>query len=199
MTRVRLAAVLVGLCLTAGPAAATDAAVAVEVDARDLPRKLLHTNLDIPCKPGPLRLWYPKWIPGSHGPYGRVEDVAGFRVETAAGAPVPWTRDEVELHCFIIKVPGGTGSVRVKLDTVCESAGPDAAGIYTAGTRDVGVINRNTCLVYPPGAEGRRPAGEGPTAAARRLEARQRAKGGIGEGQRWRHHIPARLAHHSGG
>jgi predicted metalloprotease with PDZ domain len=151
MTRVRLAAALVGLCLAAGPAAADPPAVAVEVDARDLPRKLLHTTLDIPCKPGPLRLWYPKWIPGTHGPYGRVEDVAGFRVQTPAGAPVPWARDEVELHCFVIKVPDGTASVRVKLDTVCESARPNAAGIYTAGTRDVGVINWNTCLVYPQG------------------------------------------------
>src|SRR5262249_34668414 len=105
MTRMRLAAALVGLCLAVGPAAAADApAVAVEVDARELPRKLLHTTLDIPCKPGPLRLWYPKWIPGSHGPSGRVEDVAGFRVETPQGAPVPWARDEVELHCFVIRV-----------------------------------------------------------------------------------------------
>src|SRR5215831_9952721 len=126
--RVRLATALVGLYLVAGPAAAADApAFAVEVDARELPRKLLHTTLDIPCQSGPLRLWYPKWFPGSHGPHGRVEDVAGFRVETPEGAPVSWTRDEVELHCFVITVPAGAGSVRVKLDTVCESAGPDLA------------------------------------------------------------------------
>jgi predicted metalloprotease with PDZ domain len=149
---VRLAAALVGLGLVTGSAAAADApAVAVEVDARELPRRLLHTTLDIPCKSGPLRLWYPKWFPGSHGPHGRVEDVAGFRVETPEGAPVPWARDEVELHCFVITVPEGTGSVRVKLDTVCESAGPDLAGTHTVGSRDVGVINWNTCLVYPQG------------------------------------------------
>jgi predicted metalloprotease with PDZ domain len=148
----RLGAALVVLCWVVGPAAAAESpALAVEVDARELPRKLLHTALDIPCQAGPLRLWYPKWLPGSHGPHGRVEDIAGFRVETPAGAPVPWTRDEVELHCVVITVPPGTGSVRVKLDTVCESAGPDAAGIYTVGTRDVGVLNWNTCLVYPQG------------------------------------------------
>jgi predicted metalloprotease with PDZ domain len=152
MSFVRLVATLVGLCLMAGSAAAADTpAIAIEVDARELPRKLVHTTLDIPCKPGTLRLWYPKWFPGSHGPHGRVEDVAGFRVETPEGAPVPWARDEVELHCFVIKAPEGTESVRVKLDTICESAGPDSAGIHTAGTRDVGVINWNTCLVYPQG------------------------------------------------
>ncbi|MFO0808903.1 MAG: hypothetical protein U0746_09795 [Gemmataceae bacterium] len=150
--RVRLATALAGLGLAVGSAArAGSPAVAVEVDARELPRKLVHTTLDIPCKAGPLRLWYPKWFPGSHGPHGRVEDVAGFRVETAAGTPVPWARDEVDLHCFVVAVPAGTSSVRVRLDTVCESAGPDRAGIHTVGTRDVGVINWNTCLVYPQG------------------------------------------------
>ena len=128
---VRLAAALVGLCFGVGPAAAAETpAFAVEVDARELPRRLLHTTVDIPCQSGPLRLWYPKWFPGSHGPHGRVEDVAGFRVETPEGAPVPWTRDEVELHCFVITVPEGTNSVRVKLDTVCESAGPDLSLIH---------------------------------------------------------------------
>jgi predicted metalloprotease with PDZ domain len=152
MTRVRLTAIFAGLCLAVGPATAADApALNVQVDARDLPRKLLHTTLDIPCQAGSLRLWYPKWFPGSHGPHGRVEDVAGFRVETPQGATVPWTRDEVDLHCFVVKVPDGIASVRVKLDTVCEAAAPDAAGIQTSGTRDVGVINWNTCLVYPQG------------------------------------------------
>src|SRR5262245_33658208 len=90
----------------------------MEVDARELPRKLLHTTLDIPCKPGELRLWYPKWFPGSHGPHGRVEDVAGLRIETQEGTALPWARDEVELYCFVVKVPEGYDSVRVKLDTI---------------------------------------------------------------------------------
>src|SRR5262249_16833560 len=108
MSCLRLAAFM-GLCLVTGSAAAAEVpAVAIAVDARELPRKLIHTTLDIPCKPGALRLWYPKWFPGSHGPHGRVEDVAGFRVETPEGAPVPWTRDEVELHCFVVTVPDGT-------------------------------------------------------------------------------------------
>jgi hypothetical protein len=44
---VRFVAALVGLCVVVGPAAAAEApALAVEVDARELPRKLLHTTLD---------------------------------------------------------------------------------------------------------------------------------------------------------
>src|SRR5262249_44802168 len=93
MLRMRAVTAFVGLCLSVGSAVAADVpTIAVEVDARELPRKLLHTTLDIPCKPGPLRLWYPRWFPGSHGPHGRVEDVAGFRVEAPDGTSVPWTR-----------------------------------------------------------------------------------------------------------
>src|SRR5262245_63234178 len=86
MSRIRLAAALVGLSVLAGPAGAADApAVTVEVDARELPRKLLHTTLAIPCQPALLRLWYPKWSPGSPGPPGRAGAIAGSRVRTPQG------------------------------------------------------------------------------------------------------------------
>src|SRR5438552_18912566 len=94
----------------------------VEVDARDLPRRLLHTRITIPCQPGKLRLWYPKWIPGTHGPYGRVEDVGGLRLETDTAKPLPWRRDEVELYCVMCEVPDGVREVRVQLDTICNAA-----------------------------------------------------------------------------
>jgi len=37
------------------------------VDATRTQQKLLHTHLVMPVKPGPLTLYYPKWIPGEHG------------------------------------------------------------------------------------------------------------------------------------
>ncbi|MBA4192071.1 MAG: peptidase M61, partial [Planctomycetaceae bacterium] len=153
MSSVRPVVAAVAVCLAACSAArAADApGITIEVDARELPRRLVHTTLDIPCKPGPLRLVYPKWFPGSHGPHGRVEDIAGLRIETYDGTAVPWTRDEVDLHLFVVKVPAGTQKIRVKLDTICESAGPDRAGTHTVGTPDLGVVNWNTCLVYPEG------------------------------------------------
>jgi predicted metalloprotease with PDZ domain len=150
MSCLRSSAVVVGLFIVVGPRAAADT-LTIDVDSRELPRRLMHTTLEIPCKPGPLRLWYPKWFPGSHGPQGRVEDIAGLRVETPDGTAIPWKRDEVDMHCFALRVPDGTTSVRVKLDTICETAGTGKAGIYSAGNSAVGVINWNTCLVYPEG------------------------------------------------
>ena len=125
--------------------------ITIQIDARELPRRLVHTTLDIPCQPGPLRLWYPKWIPGSHAPKGRVEDVGGLRIETSDGTSIPWKRDEIEMHCFTLKVPEGVKSIRVKLDTICEASGSDAAGIYTYGNASIGTINWNTCVLYPEG------------------------------------------------
>src|SRR5580692_497689 len=122
MSFVRTAAVVCFFLVSNQLASAEAPITTIEVDARELPRRLIHTTLDIPCKPGQLRLWYPKWFPGSHGPHGRVEDIAGLRVETADGTVVPWTRDEVDLHRFVIQVPDGTEKLRVKLDTICESA-----------------------------------------------------------------------------
>ena len=147
----RLAAIFVAcLCVTRA-AADPGPTLDVEVDARDLPRKLLHTRRAVPCQPGPLRLWYPKWIPGSHGPYGRIEDVGGLSVETDAGKPLAWKRDDVELNCVACDVPAGVAHVVVRLDTICNVVGPHAIGVYSYGNRHLGVINWNTCLLYPEG------------------------------------------------
>ncbi len=61
----------------------------LEVDARDLPRRLMHSRIEVPCRPGKLALWYPKWVPGTHAPCGPLQDVAGLRIETTEGKPIP--------------------------------------------------------------------------------------------------------------
>lgn len=123
----------------------------VEVDARDLPRHLLHTRIRIPCQPGKLRLWYPKWIPGTHGPFGRVEDVGGLRVQTPDGKSLSWQRDPVELFCVVCEVPEGVSEVHVNLDTICNMVASHRGGCYSYGNHSLGVINWNTCLLYPDG------------------------------------------------
>src|SRR6187431_3305672 len=60
------------------PAAEPLPAMRLEVDAREISRKLLHTRQEIPVTPGVLALWYPKWVPGTHAPSGPVQNIAGL-------------------------------------------------------------------------------------------------------------------------
>ncbi len=49
------------------------------MDATEAPRKIFHARMTIPAKPGTLTLYYPKWIPGEHGPTGPIQDLAGLK------------------------------------------------------------------------------------------------------------------------
>ncbi len=149
---------LVSACLVnltwAGAASATmigGPTLQIEVDARDLPRRLLHTLVHGPCKPGKLALWFPKWVPGVHGPSGPVQNVGGLRLETTAESPLPWHRDESEPFRIECEVPDGLDKIRVRLDTICNQPSVLASGYLSYGNTSLGIINWGTCLVYPEG------------------------------------------------
>ena len=74
------------LALVPSPVRAADPPpIEVEVDLTAVARRVVHTKLTIPANPGPLTLYYPKWIPGTHSPVGPVADQAGLRI-TAGSA-----------------------------------------------------------------------------------------------------------------
>src|SRR5690348_12401261 len=109
------------LSLASGPlgAAPGGPTLQVDVDARELPRRLLHVQVTVPCQPGKLKLWYPKWVPGTHAPSGAVQNVGGLRLETVEGKPLPWRRDEIDLYRVECDVPPGVREMRVRLDYIC--------------------------------------------------------------------------------
>src|SRR4051812_36637670 len=78
---------------------AAGAPMTLDVDATELPRKILHAKLVIPAKPGPLKLFYPKWIPGEHAPSGPINDLAGIQIK-AGGKSVPWKRDDLDMYAI---------------------------------------------------------------------------------------------------
>lgn len=127
-------------------------AIQIEVDARDLPRKLLHSKITIPCAPGTLAFRYPKWIPGTHAPCGPIDSIGGLRVESSDGKAIPWRRDEEDLYRMTCAAPEGTRQVRIHLDTICNAPAVEASGHLSYGNALVGVINWPTCLVYPENA-----------------------------------------------
>src|SRR4051812_28141740 len=142
---------LTGLGGIRGALAGEPPTLQLEVDARDLPRRLLHSRIEVPCRPGKLALWFPKWVPGTHGPCGPVENVAGLRLETPGGKMLAWDRDEIEPYRVECGVPAGVRSIAVRLDTLCNEPAVRAAGYLSYGNASVGILNWSTCLIYPEG------------------------------------------------
>ncbi len=131
-------------------ASGTAPRVSIFVDAAEAPRKIFHARMTIPAKPGTLTLYYPKWIPGEHGPTGPIQDLAGLRF-TAGGQTLSWRRDLLDGWTFQVEVPAGVDSVEASLDFISPAS---AEGKYTAGataTDRMAVINWNTLLLYPEG------------------------------------------------
>ena len=122
----------------------------MEVDAREISRRLLHARLEMPVSPGTTAaLWYPKWIPGTHAPGGPVQNIAGMRLETPDGKPVVWRRDESEVFRILATIPDRTERLVVKLDYICNQPTVSSEGADSFGNAQLGVINWNTCLLYP--------------------------------------------------
>lgn len=122
----------------------------LQIDARELPRKLLHARMEIRAAGGKtLSLWYPRWIPGTHAPSGPISNIAGLRFETPEGKPIHWKRDPVELYQVRVEVPAGVDTVIAKLDYIASQPSTNSTGVDTFGNSLVGVICYNTCLLYP--------------------------------------------------
>jgi predicted metalloprotease with PDZ domain len=121
----------------------------LEVDASRAPQKILHSHEQIPVRPGPLVLYYPKWIPGEHMPDGPIADVAGVKF-TANGKTIPWRRDLVNMFALHLDIPAGVKSLDADFDFLLSAP---ASG-YSAGasaTADLDVLSWNQVLLYPQG------------------------------------------------
>ncbi|MBV8049604.1 MAG: M61 family metallopeptidase [Acidobacteriaceae bacterium] len=124
--------------------------ITVLVDANDAPRKMFHAHLTIPASPGELTLYYPKWIPGEHGPTGPVQELAGLHF-TGNGQLLKWRRDLVDGWTFHVEVPQGVARVDAALDYMSPTG---REGIYTGGqsaTDKMTVVSWNTLVLYPAG------------------------------------------------
>lgn len=130
------------LLILTGVSAAWAQTVTLNVDATDAARGLVHTQLRIPVKPGPLTLFYPKWIPGEHSPDGPINNMVGLKL-TANGKSIPWRRDDVEMFAFRCDVPHGVSTLEVTFD--------DAASPGTTSSARLARIKWNRLLVYPQG------------------------------------------------
>jgi predicted metalloprotease with PDZ domain len=139
------------MCL---PAAGSSTAQ-LEIDATQLNRKLLTATQEIQLSGslarsgGPLALWYPKWVPGVHGPNGPVANLAGLLVEDPSGRTLTWRRTPGEVHRIEVDVPAGTSRLRLRSRYITNQPTTNSRGIDSFGADGIGVINPNTVLFYP--------------------------------------------------
>lgn len=109
---------LIGMGMAAAlllPVAWGQSQIALTVDTTQSPLKILHVREAIPVKPGPLTLYYPKWIPGNHSPSGPIADLTGLKFE-ANGKVVPWKRDLLDVFTFHVDVPEGATELDAHFD-----------------------------------------------------------------------------------
>ena len=118
------------LALAAQTPNASNAPIAIALDATDASRHVLHAKLSIPAPPGALTLLYPKWIPGEHGPTGPLTDLVNLRF-TANGKVLAWRRDLVDMYALHLDVPQGASAVEASLDFIS----PTSATGFSSGAR----------------------------------------------------------------
>jgi predicted metalloprotease with PDZ domain len=124
--------------------------VALSVDASEAPRKIIHAQLHIPAKPGTLTLYYPKWIPGEHGPTGPITDLTGLKF-TASGKTLKWRRDLQEGFEFHVEVPAGENEVTANLDYASPASFEPGYSSGLSATEKLYIVNWNALLLYPAG------------------------------------------------
>ncbi len=134
----------VALCLVAASIAA--APIVIRVDATQAASNVLHAHMTIPVTSGPLTLYYPKWIPGEHGPTGPINGLTGLKF-AANGASISWNRDPVEMFAFHVNVPAGATALDVDLDYLAPPSGGFTAGASTSPR--LAILSWNTILLYP--------------------------------------------------
>lgn len=146
--KAEVCAVLLVLTLAIGLTAAAEEPVSLYVDATDIGRKLFHSELAIPVRPGPLTLVYPKWIPGYHAPVGPLNNMVRLKM-SGNGRPVEWKRDRVDMFAFHVVVPAGVTKLNIAMDVVAPTQ-PDFD--FGAASARLFVLEWNEVVLYPDGA-----------------------------------------------
>ncbi len=119
----------------------------IDVDARDIGRRIFKVKATIPAKPGPLTLLYPQWLPGAHSPSGPIDKLAGL-VVTANGTPLHWTRDPYDVYSFKVDVPAGATEVVAEFKFLSSQGGSQGRVVMTPEMLN---LQWNANSLYPAG------------------------------------------------
>jgi predicted metalloprotease with PDZ domain len=121
--------------------------IQLSVDASDVSRRIIHVHETLNGIAPDTILLYPKWLPGTHGPEGTIDRLAGLRI-VANGAPVAWRRDPVDVFAFRLHAAAGVKSIDIDFDYLS----PTSSQVGTMEiSRELLMIEWNELVLYPAG------------------------------------------------
>ena len=126
--------------------------ISLAVDATDVSRRIYQVRERIPVQPGPLKLWYPQWIPGNHAATGPINQFAGL-VIAGNGQRLEWRRDPLDVYAFQLEVPAGVTALDIEFQSLSPTA--DGQG-RVAMTTELMSVQWSRLLLYPAGYDARR-------------------------------------------
>jgi predicted metalloprotease with PDZ domain len=121
--------------------------IQLDVDATDLAHRVFKVRERIPVQPGTLRLYYPQWLPGNHGPRGPIDLMGGLRF-SIDGKYLPWRRDPLDMYSFMVDIPAGATTLLAEFDYLTPL---DSAQGRIVVTPEILGIQWNAVVLYPAG------------------------------------------------
>lgn len=150
--RTRAIATAFALVLMTATGAASAADLTLRVDAREVQRKHVHTDMTLAVRGGgPLTLVFPKWIPGEHGPTGPLDTMIGLVIR-ANGAPLKWQRDPRDMYAITVTVPAGATRLDIALDSGLTIEGGEF-GAGPTSSEQLAVLPFNLFVLLPQGRD----------------------------------------------
>ncbi len=131
------------------PSSVPSQPIKISLDATHAPEKILHAQLQIPVAAGAVKLVFPKWIPGEHGPTGPIVDLTGVKF-FANGQRLAWRRNLDEMYEFDLTVPPGVSTLEATLDLVMP-APPEGFSSGASATTQLDMVSWNQVVLYPLG------------------------------------------------
>lgn len=129
----------------------------LSINAKSMSRRLMQAELIIPIaatkNAHSIALWYPKWVPGSHGPGGPIANLAGLRIHGGSGERLNWKRTPGEVYRLEVEVPPGEDELQVSIRYVTDQPTTNSFGHDCFTSHNIGVINSSCLLLYPEGSD----------------------------------------------
>jgi predicted metalloprotease with PDZ domain len=122
----------------------------VQVDATNLEQRIFTVEQSFKITPDQagkrFTVFFPKWIPGEHGPSGPIADLSGLQF-FADEQRIAWKRDDIEPFSFHLELPPNINEFKARFSTIT-SMGANRRDGALVSAKVIGLV-WNRLLLYP--------------------------------------------------